>query len=554
MISRHAERTEMSPSNILATLAFAAALGALGCAGPQKEEAKAAPPAAAQEKSRAAGASSEATKALAQYPATPDAEFRAQKPAALDSKPHFAAPVPLQRKLKNGIPVLIVENHQLPIVAIDVVINTGRDAEPIEKAGLSDLVAAMLTEGTEKRSAEEFAQSVEDLAAQINAQALPSGTRVHLNCLRETLEGAADLLADAVQHPAFRPEDFERVRGIHTSRLMQKMGVPFLVAEDEMNRHLYGEKHPWGQPAGGTVRTVKAIAQPDLVKFFNAWYHANNAFISVSGDLTPDQVVRLLEPRFSGWNSKPLTKLKLPPLPQLKARTITLVDKPGASQSQVWVGGRLFPARNPDATPIRVANYILGGLFSSRLNLNLREDKAYSYGVRSQVSLAKTTGTIVASGGIIAKNTPEALVEYEKELDRFANGEITDDELNQAKTADIRRLPTVLETNDAVAMAISGLVLNGLPLDYFQTLPAQVAKVTKADIARVVSAYVKPNQWPVVVVGPRAENEEKIRDLKLGPVEVKSTEEMPAPPKRASAHPEPLDRARDRLRASKARL
>src|SRR5262249_32269774 len=124
-----------------------------------------------------------------------------------------------------------------------------------------------------------------------------------------------------------------------------------------------------------------------------------------------------------------------------------------------------------------------------------------------------------------------------KELDRFASGEITDEELSQAKTADIQRLPTVLETNDAVAMAISGLVLNGLPFDHFQKLPERVGKVTKADIARVVSAYVKPKQWPVVVVGRRAENEEKIRELKLGPVEVRSSEEAPASPKRAAARP-----------------
>ncbi|HME91293.1 MAG TPA: insulinase family protein, partial [Myxococcaceae bacterium] len=256
MISKYARRIETRPSSLLARFSLAVVLGAFGCAGPQKEEARNAQlPAAAPEKSTSAGGSSESAKALAQYPPMPDAEFRGQKPAALQRKSQFAAPVPVQRKLKNGIAVLIVENHQLPIVAIDVVIKTGRDGEPIEKAGLSDLVAAMLTEGTENLGAEKFAEAVEDLAAQLNAQALPSGTRVHLNCLRETLEAAVDLLADAVQHPAFRAEDFERVRGIHTARLTQKMGVPVLLAEDEMHRHLYGEKHPWGQPAGGTVRT-----------------------------------------------------------------------------------------------------------------------------------------------------------------------------------------------------------------------------------------------------------------------------------------------------------
>jgi len=510
-------------------LATVFAIGA--CAGPQKEEA-AADRSTASEK---APAKEPATKASAEFPTTPDAEFRAQKPPPLPTTPHFAAPVPIQRKLKNGIPVLIVENHQLPIVAVDLVIKTGHDGDPIAKAGLSDLVAAMLTEGTRTRSASDFAEAVDNLAAQLTAQALQSATRVHLNCLSDTLPEAIDLLADAVQHPAFRPPDFERVRGIHVARLMQKKGTPWMIADDEMNRALYGAKHPWGQPSGGTLPTAKSIAQADLVKFYNAWYHPNNVFISISGDTSPDEVIKVLEARFAEWKAKPLPKIALPPLPSLKTRTITLVDKPGASQSQVWVGGRLFPANHPDATPMRVANYVLGGLFSSRLNLNLREDKAYSYGVRSRVSLAKTTGTIIASGGIIAQNTPEALVEYEKELVRFAKGDVTDEELAKAKAGDVVRLPSLLETNDAVAIAISGLVLDGLPLDYFKTLPEEVGRVTKSDISRVVSKYLKPSQWPVIVVGPRIGNEDKIRNLNLGPVEVRSVDEKPGAPKHPQA-------------------
>jgi zinc protease len=503
------------------------------CAGPQKEQA-AGDRSAASDKAPAKS-SDPATKAVAEFATTPDAEFRAQKPPPLPTTPHFSAPVPVQRKLKNGIPVLIVENHQLPIVAVDLVVKTGRDGDPIARAGLSDLVAAMLTEGTRDRSAAEFAEAVDSLAAQLTAQAVQSGTRVHLNCLSDTLPQAIDLLADAVQHPAFRPPDFERVRGIHVAKLMQKKGMPAAIAEDEMNRALYGAKHPWGQPTGGTLTTAKSIARADLVKFYNAWYHPNNVFISVSGDTSPDEMIKLLEAPFAGWKPKPLPKMKLPPMPDLKTRTITLVDKPGASQSQVWVGGRLFGANHPDATPMRVANYILGGLFSSRLNLNLREDKAYSYGVRSRVALAKTTGTIIASGGIIAKNTPEALVEYEKELVRFAKGDITDDELAKAKTGDVVRLPSVLETNDAVAIAISSLVLDGLPLDYYKTLPEEVGKVTKSDLSRVVSKYLKPTQWPVIVVGPRVGNEDKIRDLNLGPVEVRSVDGKPGASKPAQA-------------------
>lgn len=463
--------------------------------------------------------------ASADFQSTPDAEFRAKKPAALPVPPQFVAPVPVQRKLKNGMSVLVVENHQVPIVAIEVLIKTGHDGEPINKTGLSDLVAAMLSEGTAKRTSEEFSVAVEDLAGLLVASSAQNGTRIHLNCLRETMADATDLLADAVIHPAFRTPDFERVRGVHLARLAQKKGSPSLIADDEMNRLLFGEKHPWGQRSGGTPETVKSITPSDLISFHKAYYRPNNAVISVSGDTSVDEVVKLLDRRFGSWKRGPVRTPKLPAFPELKTRTVTVVDKPGASQSQIWVGGRLFAANHPDATAIRVANYVLGGLFSSRLNLNLREDKGYSYGVSSRVALTRTTGTLVASGGIIAKNTPEALVEYEKELERFTTGDFTDEELMQAKAADIRRLPSRLETNDAVATALNGLILDGLPLDYYATLPGDVEKLTKADVARAAAKYVKPQQWPVVVVGPRAENEEKLRQLGLGHIEVRSLDD-----------------------------
>src|SRR5260370_29140888 len=153
------------------------------------------------------------------------AERPPKKPPPLAPPPHFAATVPVQRKLKNGIPGLIVENHQLPIVAVDLVIKTGHDGDPIAKAGLSDLVAAMLTEGTRTRSASDFAEAVDNIAASLNAQAVQSATRVHLNCLSDTLPEAIDLPPDAAQHPAFRPPEFQRVRGIHVATIMQKTSI-----------------------------------------------------------------------------------------------------------------------------------------------------------------------------------------------------------------------------------------------------------------------------------------------------------------------------------------
>ena len=182
--------------------------------------------------------------------------------------------------------------------------------------------------------------------------------------------------------------------------------------------------------------------------------------------------------------------------------------------------GRLFKATHPDAIPMRVANLTLGGLFTSRLNLNLREKHGYSYGVNSSVSLLRNSGTFSARGGIVAKNTVDAVSEYEKELQTFSNGEVSGVELAASKEALVRGLPASLETNDAVSGAMANLVSLGLPLDYYRTFASRVNKVTQADVRRVVTKWIKPDRWPIVIVGPVGPSKAALENLKLGPVSI----------------------------------
>ncbi|GAC1347632.1 MAG: hypothetical protein NVSMB23_27230 [Myxococcales bacterium] len=478
----------------------------------------------------AAAAAGKGADAPALVEPTPDAAFRQDKPAPLSSQAPFQAPVPVEARLRNGARLLAVENHSVPLVAVTVLIQTGNDGDPIAQAGLADFVAAMLTEGTATRTAPQVSEAIEDLAAHLGASAGPETTRVTLNCLRETLPKALDILAEVLTRPAFRAADLERVRGLLLTELVQKNANPAQIARDEMDRLLYGEKHPWGQPSGGTPASLRSIGEGDLRRFHETWYRPNNAIVSVAGDLTPAEAKKLLDERLGSWDARKLPRLRLPPLPALAKRFVTLVDKPNASQSQVWAVGRLFPARDPDAVPLRVANFILGGLFGSRLNLNLRENKGYSYGVRSSVNLMKSSGYLLASGGIVAKNTPEAVVEYEKELRTFSSGQVTDEELAKAKEAYARSLPSILETNDAVAGSIATLAFLGLPLDYYRRLPERIARVGKADVARVARRWVKPDAWPVIIVGPRALSEEKLKGMDFGTVRVKGVEESVAAP------------------------
>lgn len=451
---------------------------------------------------------------------TPDAPFRAEKPAPLEVLSKFQAPVPVERKLSNGARLLVVESHALPLVSVEVTIQAGVDAEPLAKRGLSGFVAQMLGEGTKKKTALELAIAEENLAAEISASSRLDSIRLDLNALKDTLPESVALLAEILREPAFRKGDVERVRGQLATTLAQKRGQPSLLAKDVLAGLLYGSKHPWGLPSGGTAKTLAAIKGSDLVAFHRTWFTPNNAVIVVAGDTTPDEIAALLDKALKGWKPHKPPKLPKEDFPKPSPRAISLEDLPGGSQSQVWIGWRSIPATDPGAVPLLVANNVIGGLFTSRLNMNLREDKAYSYGVKSRVEFTGDVGQFTTSGGIVAIHTADAVAEMEKELSRFAKGEASDDEIARAKVALIRGLPSRLETRAAVVSSLSDLVLDGLPLDHYAKLPAEIAAVQKEDLAKVAERVFMPGWWPVVVVGPRKLSEEKLGKLGLGKVTV----------------------------------
>jgi zinc protease len=472
------------------------------------------------------------------WPQTPDAPFRAERPPALPTKLHFDAPVPVERKLPNGARLLVRENRTLPLVAIEVLFGTGINGEPEGKAGLAPFLSSMLTEGTKTRTSLRLAQELEDAAISLSAGAGNETSRVHVNALKETLPKAMEILADVLLHPAFRPEDLERVRGLRIAALTQKRAIPGALASDETARLLYGERHPWGQPSGGTIESVRGIAQKDLRKFHETWYRPNNALISVSGDVSADEIASVLASRLREWKQRPVPKLSLPPFPELSRRSIDALDKPATTQSSVRLVGRLFPATDPDRVPMLVANEVLGGLFTSRLNSNLREKHGYTYGAGSSASLNRTYGTFLAASDIVAQHTADGVREIEAEVSRMAEDGITAPELKTAQETHIRGRPSALETNDSVASALATYTFNGLPLDYFRRVPDLISRVTREDAGRVARKWLHPEHWPVVIVGPVAASEDALQALALGEVRLRaapgvaeaSREPRPAPP------------------------
>ena len=457
--------------------------------------------------------------ATAEAPLMPEQAFRVGRPPALAREGSFDPPVPVERKLKNGARVLSVPNHAVPLVSIDVRLLHGVDAEPRGKAGLLPLVAEAAIEGTEARPAERLARDVDQIAAQLGSFAALESASVRMNCLRETLEPCLAILADVVAHPAFRAADVERVRSLRLAQLSQKQANIGQLAQDEARRLLYGEAHPWGQPIGGTPASVQSITREDLVAHHAAWWVPNDAVISVAGDLEPDEAAAALEKAFATWRPKPLPAMAWSAPQPTQRRFISAIDKPTATQSQVWMVGPLVPASDPDAVALQIANNVIGGVFTSRLNLNLRERMGISYGVFSNVQAGGTTGAFFAQGGIVAKSTAEAAAEYEKELAAFATGDLSDLELQRARDTFVRSLPSQFETNDAVSAAMAGLVVSRLPLDHYRTLPARAKALTRDQIAAAVRRHVTPAKWPLVIVGPLAGAKSGLDALGYGPVE-----------------------------------
>jgi zinc protease len=485
-------------------------------AGIAAETRAAAPPASA------ASRTPEPQKATEQ-PLMPDEQFRHGRPQPLQREANFEAPVPIERKLKNGVRVLLVPNHAAPLVAVEVRLLHGVDAVPIAKAGLAEMVADAAVEGTRRRTADLVASDIEDIGAELTATAGNESTSVHLDVLSEKLAKGLDILGDVVSEPAFRPEDVERVRTLRLARLAQKQANIALLAADDARRLVYGPKHPLGQPVSGTMETVRQITRDEIAAHHKQFWTPDDAVIVVAGDVAPDEAINLLDQAFAKWQPRPLPELAIPPPQPSRKRFISVVEKPSATQSQVWVVGPLFPARNEDAVPLEIANNVLGGVFTSRLNLNLREKHGYSYGVFSRLRLGRSFGSFEALGGIVAKSTVPAAAEYQKEIAAFATGDMTDEELDRARDTYIRTLPSILETNGSVASALANLVVVGRPLDFYRTLPDRARALTREQVVAVVEKWVKPQEWPLVIVGPVGDSRADLEKLGFGPVQIASS-------------------------------
>jgi zinc protease len=448
--------------------------------------------------------------------------------------PAFAPAPVVRRRLSNGLEVLIGERHNLPIVGLNLVVKGGGTLVPPGKEGLASLAGDLLTEGTDTRNSLEIASELSELGASINGGGGAESCNLSLTTLARNLPKALDIYTDVLLHPAFPEKDLERLRTQRLSMLLRQVDNPPTIAGMVFPKLLYGEAHPYGRPNTGTPKSVKGLTRDDVVSFYKSLFVPNNAALIVVGDTTPDAIIPVLESALKNWKPGSPVATSLPEAPASKPVTVYLIDKPGAAQSILTVG-QVGVARNtPDYFPLTIMNAILGGQFSSRINLNLREDKGYTYGARSSFSFQKGPGPFEAGAPVKTEDTKPALIELIKELNDITGPRpATDTEVAFAKDRLIKGFPARFESiaggggrrgggggggGGGLGGTLAELVLYDLPNDYFTTYRDKVEAVTPADVQRVAKKYLDPSRMTILVVGDRAAIESGIKSLPFAKV------------------------------------
>jgi len=463
----------------------------------------------------------------------PDEAWRASAPQP-GPTPQLSLPAPASFKLANGLTVYVVEQHKFPVLAANLLVGSGSGANPVREPGLAGFTAAMLTEGTARRSALKIADDSAQIGSAIDARSNLDSSFASIRTLKQNADAALDLLSDVVLHPKFDSAEIERVRKQRETDILQLQDEPFQLAYGVFQKVVYGADHPYGYRQLGTQESVKAISRDDMLKFWQQAYGPRNAALVLAGDVTPQDARSLAEKYFGSWQSE-ASKTAPPPVESKTQRNIYLVDKPGAPQTYVLVGGLGVPRSTPDYVPLEVMNNALGGLFSSRINMNLREEHGYTYGGFSVFVYRRGPGVFLAGGGIRTDVTAPAVHEVFKELDGIRSAPLSADELKLAKGAFSLSLAGLFETSAQTAATVGDLFTYDLPLDYYRQLPGQIAEVSAADVQRVAGKYVQPDSAVVVVAGDRAKIAPELEKLSVGAIQLRDFEGNPVKEATASA-------------------
>jgi len=455
-----------------------------------------------------------------------DESWRNEPPKPGEESP-LKVPVPSSFQLPNGLTVLVNERAGLPVVSAQLVLKTGSGANPSDKPGLANFTAATMSEGTSSRSALQIADQVAQLGGSLTTNSTMDASQATVGSLQRNFPQMLDLLADVVRRPSFPAEEVERQRASRLASLVQQRENANAVATAVMYASLYGRAHPYGYTELGTEASIKALNRDDLQKFWSQNFVPNNAALVVSGRITEAELKPLVEKAFGDWQKGTPTESAIGQ-PSTTSSRLVIVDKPGAPQTQLRVASIGVARNTPDYAALRIMNEALGGLFSSRINLNLREAHGYTYGASSQFVLRRTAGPFLVATGVRTDVTGESVTEILKELTRIRDGELSPDELTLARDSLVRSLPADFETSNRVTASTANIFVYDLGLDYYTKLPGRLSAVDAAQVKSVAQKYIQPDKVIVIAVGDRARVGGELQKLNLGAAELRNPDGTPA--------------------------
>ncbi len=445
------------------------------------------------------------------------AQVDRSRPPAPGPAPTVTLPAIQKRALSNGVPVLIVEQHEVPVAQIDLILKSGTAADPAGKYGLASFTAAMLDEGAGSRDALQIADAIDYLGAELTTGSGVDVSSVRLHVPTARLAEALPIMADVVLRPTFPAAEIDRLRDERLTDLQQARDDPAEIIRAAFPLVVFGAQHRYGTGGAGTTATIKAFSADDLRAFHAAQYQPGRAALLVVGDVKPDAVVPLLEQAFGSWKGTAAGTAPVSPPAQLRARRVVIVDKPGAAQSQIRIGWVGVPRSTPDYYAIEVLNTILGGSFTSRLNQNLREQHGYAYGAASAFDMRRVAGSFLAAAGVQTDKTGESVGEFFKEFTDILKP-IPADEVARAKNYVALSYPRNFETTRDIAAELADMIVYDLPADYFNTYVQKIQAVTPEQVQAAAKNYIQPDKFAVVIVGDRKTIEAPVRALNLGPI------------------------------------
>ncbi len=430
-------------------------------------------------------------------------------------------PAMQRTSLSNGLTVVLAQRNAVPVVNLNLLVDAGYAADQLATPGTASLAMGMLDEGTKTRNALQISEEIAQLGAQLGSGSNLDMSTVFLSALKENLDASLELFADVILNPSFPEADFKRLQKQQLAGIQREKVSPIPMALRVFPRFLYGEKHAYGNPltGSGTEQSVVKLTREDLIKFHQMWFKPNNATLVVVGATTMNEIKPKLEKLFGKWAKGDVPRKTIPAVEQQAKQVVYLMDRPGSQQSIIFAGHVAPPRANPKEISIETMNNILGGLFTSRMNMNLREDKHWSYGAGTVLYPARGERPFIAYAPVQTDKTKESMMEIAKELRGIRDqSPATAEELAKVQSSQTLELPGSWETIGSVAGSIGEIIRYGLPEDYFEAYPAKVRALTLGDISSAAKDVIHPDNLVWVVVGDRSKIEAGVRELGYGEV------------------------------------